>query len=136
MVGLERERRKGPRRRPRAAGVRSFSIVALLGALAQAVAVAGLVPVGALVVGAMAALAYARSHSRDPGLTTELALIATCLVGVLAMRHAAARRGLRHAAGRAAGSARNCCTASPHWLREQSCDGLMLAALALVILDR
>ena len=83
---LGRERRKGRGTDRAAAGVRSFSIVALLGALAQAVAVAGLVPVGALVVGAMAALAYLRSRSRDPGLTTELALIATYLVGVLAMR--------------------------------------------------
>ena len=135
MVGLERERRKGRGADRAAAGVRSFSIVALLGALAQAVAVAGLVPVGALVVGAMAALAYARSHSRDPGLTTELALIATYLVGVLAMRSPllGAACGTLLAVLLAARTQLH--RFATHWLREQELhDGLMLAALALVIL--
>ena len=50
MVGLERERRKGRGADRAAAGVRSFSIVALLGALAQAVAVAGLVPFGRIAI--------------------------------------------------------------------------------------
>ena len=135
MVGLERERRKGRGADRAAAGVRSFSIVALLGALAQAVAVAGLVPVGALVVGAMAALAYARSRSRDPGLTTELALIATYLVGVLAMRSPllGAACGTLLAVLLAARTQLH--RFATHWLREQELhDGLMLAALALVIL--
>ncbi len=135
MVGLERERRKGRGTDRAAAGVRSFSIVALLGALAQAVAVAGLVPVGALVVGAMAALAYLRSRSRDPGLTTELALIATYLVGVLAMRSPllGAACGTLLAVLLAARTQLH--RFATHWLREQELhDGLMLAALALVIL--
>jgi uncharacterized membrane protein (DUF4010 family) len=135
LVGLERERRKGQGADRAAAGVRSFSIAALLGALAQAVAVPGLVPVGALVVGAMAALAYARSRSRDPGLTTELALIATYLVGVLAMRSAllGAACGTLLAVLLAARTQLH--RFATHWLREQELhDGLMLAALALVIL--
>ena len=66
LIGLERERRKDRGADRAAAGVRSFSIVALLGAPGAGGGRGGLVPVGALVVGAMAALAYARSRSRDP----------------------------------------------------------------------
>ncbi len=115
--------------------MRSFGIVALLGAIAQAVAVPGLVAVGALAVGALAALAYARSRSRDPGLTTELALIATYLVGVLAMRTPllGAACGTLLAVLLAARTQLH--RFATHWLREQELrDGLMLAALALVIL--
>ena len=135
LIGLERERRKGQGGDRAAAGIRTFSIAALLGALAQGIALPGLVLAGALVVGGMAALSYARSRSRDPGLTTELALFATYLVGVLAMRTPllgaacgtllvvllAARTQLHRFA--------------THWLRQQELhDGLMLAAIALVIL--
>lgn len=115
--------------------MRSFGIAALLGALAQGVAVPGLVPAGALVVGAMAALAYARSRSRDPGLTTELALVATYLVGVLAMRSAllGAACGTLLAVLLAARTQLH--RFATQWLRQQELhDGLMLAALALVIL--
>ncbi len=115
--------------------MRTFSIAALLGALAQAVDMQGLVPAGALVVGAMAALSYLRSRSRDPGLTTELALFATYLVGVLAMRDPLL--------GGACGTVLAVLLAARtqlhrfaiHWLRQEELhDGLMLAALALVIL--
>ena len=135
LVGLERERRKGRGTDRAAAGVRTFTIAALLGALAQGIALPGLVPAGALAVGALAALSYARSRSRDPGLTTELALLATYLVGVLAMSVPllgaacgtllAVLLALRSQLHRFA----------THWLREQELhDGLLLAALALVIL--
>lgn len=95
----------------------------------------GLVPAGLLVVGAIAALAYARSRSRDPGLTTELALIAIYLVGVLAMRTPllGAACGTLLAVLLAARTQLH--RFATHWLREQELhDGLMLAALALVIL--
>ena len=135
LIGLERERRKGEGDDRAAAGVRTFSIAALLGALAESLAVPGLVLGGGLLVGLMAALSYARSRSRDPGLTTELALFATYLVGVLAVRSPllgaacgttlavllAARMQLHHFA--------------TQWLSQRELhDGLMLAGLALVLL--
>lgn len=135
LIGLERERRKGQGADRAAAGVRSFSIAALLGALAQGIALPGLVLAGALVVGGMAALSYARSRSRDPGLTTELALFATYLVGVLAMRTPllGAACGTLLAVLLAARTQLH--RFATHWLREQELhDGLMLAAIALVIL--
>jgi uncharacterized membrane protein (DUF4010 family) len=83
-VGAERERRKGRGAGRAAAGIRTFTVAALLGAVAQllggavlAVAVAG--------VGALAVLAYRRSAAADPGLTTEVALLLTSVLGALAM---------------------------------------------------
>jgi uncharacterized membrane protein (DUF4010 family) len=135
LIGLERERRKGEGDDRAAAGVRSFSIAALLGALTQALAVPGLVLAGALIVGAMAALAYARSRSRDPGLTTELALVATFLVGVLAVREPllGAACGTLLAVLLAARTQLH--RFATQWLSQRELhDGLMLAGFALVLL--
>jgi uncharacterized membrane protein (DUF4010 family) len=85
LIGLERERRKGEGDDRAAAGIRTFSIAALCGAMAQGSGQVGLVFAGALAVIVLAALAYYKSRSRDPGLTTEVALFATYLVGVQAM---------------------------------------------------
>lgn len=135
LVGLERERRKGEGDDRAAAGVRSFSVAALLGALSESAAVPGLVLAGAVLVGVMAALAYARSRSRDPGLTTELALLAIFLVGVLSVR--------APALGAACGTILAVLLAvrtqlhhfATQWLSERELhDGLMLAGLALVLL--
>ncbi len=96
LIGLERERRKrrrGPAGAQAAAGIRTFAVAALAGALAQALEQPWLVAVGAALVAALVALAYrfgrqaaAGTPGDDPGLTTELALLATYLIGVLAMR--------------------------------------------------
>jgi uncharacterized membrane protein (DUF4010 family) len=135
LIGLERERskRRGPYREP--AGLRTFTLAALSGALAQALDVPGLVPVGALAITALAALAYLRSRERDPGLTTEIALLVTYLIGVLCTTAPllgspaavvvtallAARTRLHRFATQV--------------LREQELhDGLLLGALALVVL--
>lgn len=47
-----------------------------------------------LVVGALSLLAYQRSRALDPGLTTEVALVLTTLLGGLAMRDAAIAAGV------------------------------------------
>jgi uncharacterized membrane protein (DUF4010 family) len=87
LVGIERERRKGRGPQREAAGLRSFALVTVAGALAQSVAPGALVAVGAAAVAALAALAYWRSvrgpdAARDPGMTTEIALFVAYLVGV------------------------------------------------------
>lgn len=86
LIGIDRERRKGsgPQRQP--AGIRSFTLAALAGAMAQLQQEPLLVAAGALAVLVLAAIAYWRSRSDDPGLTTELALFATYVVGVLAVQ--------------------------------------------------
>lgn len=139
LIGLERERRKrrGPQRE--AAGLRSFALAALAGAVAQLLAQPLLVGAGALAVLALVGLAYARSRfvgqDRDPGLTTELALFITYLLGVLAMEQAplAAAAGVVVAALLAAReqlhrfATRVLTEAELH-------DTLLLGALALVLL--
>ena len=134
LIGLERERRKGTGHDRAAAGLRTFAVVALLGAIAQIVSV--WLSVAALAsVTVMAALSYWRTRDDDPGITTEMALVATVLIGVMAVSEPvlsaacaallagvlAARDRLHHFA--------------TTWLRERELyDGLLLAALALVLL--
>lgn len=93
LVGVERERGKGEGPDRGAAGVRTFTLVALAGAVADLLGTAGIVVAGAFVV--LAALAsYRATRSRDPGLTTEVALLLVFLLGVLAMRQATLSAGL------------------------------------------
>jgi uncharacterized membrane protein YhiD involved in acid resistance len=85
LIGLERERRKGDGPARRAAGIRSFALVALAGALAQALGQPALVAAGALATVLLAGLAYGFDRWRaaaqpalaDPGMTTEIALVVT-----------------------------------------------------------
>ncbi|TAL55799.1 MgtC/SapB family protein [Pandoraea sp.] len=94
LIGAERERRKGagPTRGP--AGIRTFTLAALLGTLAMLLD--GGILLVALIV-AMASLltaAYVKQTHEDPGLTTEFALLLTCLLGALAARQGALAAGL------------------------------------------
>lgn len=84
MVGIERERAKGggPGRGP--AGVRTFALAALFGALAMGLGGPLLVGVVVVILAGFAALAYSRSSADDPGLTTEVALLLVPLLGALA----------------------------------------------------
>ena len=83
LIGLERERRKGVGPDRRAAGIRSFALVAVSGAFAQLLPAPRLVVVGGAFVALLAAISHLKSRTGDPGLTTELALFVTYLVGVL-----------------------------------------------------
>jgi uncharacterized membrane protein (DUF4010 family) len=85
LVGAERERRKGAGASRGAAGVRTFAISSLLGAVAMLLGGMLMLSVAALVIGALVVAAYRRAPSDDPGMTTEVALVLTCLLGGLAM---------------------------------------------------
>jgi len=93
LIGIERERRKGagPHRAP--AGVRTFALAALAGAGAQALTQPILIAAGALFIAVLASIAYWRNRTQDPGVTTELALLVTYLIGVMAMEHPAVAAG-------------------------------------------
>ncbi len=84
LIGLERERSKGSGAQRRAAGIRTFALAALLGAVAGHLGGELLALVMLGVVG-LAGLSYWRDRSDDPGLTTEVGLLATPLLGALAM---------------------------------------------------
>ena len=135
LIGLERERRKGQGPSREAAGIRSFAVVALAGAIAQSLEAPGLVAIGALLVVGLAVVSYQRSHRQDPGLTTELALFATYLIGVQAVLvpAIAAASGVALAALLAARERLH--RFATELLSEQELhDGLLLAALVLIAL--
>jgi len=139
LVGIERERRKGRGPQRKAAGMRTFALVTVAGALAQSLSPGALVVVGALAVSAFAALAYWRSvrgpeAPTDPGLTTEVALVVAYLVGVQCT--------VQPAVGAASGAVLAALLAAregmhrfaTEWLTEQELrDALVLAGVALVI---
>lgn len=86
LIGAERERRKSDAKSGAAAGIRTFAIASLAGAVS--VLVGGDVLLVATVLGtfAFAGLAYWRSSGDDVGLTTELALVMTVMLGALSIR--------------------------------------------------
>ena len=94
MIGLERERSKGVGSALRPAGIRTFTLAALMGAVASHLGGVPLLAVVTARVMALAALSYFRAHDDDPGLTTEISLIATPLLGGLAMSDTGLAAGL------------------------------------------
>lgn len=90
LIGIERERRKGTGADRALAGVRTFTLAALAGAVAQALGQPWLVGAGAALILALTAVAYWRDRSDDPGVTTEIALFVTYLLGVAAITQPAA----------------------------------------------
>lgn len=86
LVGLERERRKGAGPRRIQAGIRTFTIVSLLGAACATVAAAWALPAMILALAGLLAVAHARSPATDAGITTGAALMLTLVLGALSMR--------------------------------------------------
>lgn len=135
LIGLERERRKGSGDDRRAAGIRSFTVTALIGALAQTLGGGMLVALGGALIVALTAVAYFKSRSSDPGITTELALFATYLVGVQSVLSPATAAAC--AAGLAAllaARGRLHRFATQLLSERELHDGLLLASLGLVVL--
>lgn len=135
LVGVERERRKGRGAGRSLAGLRTFALACVLGAGAMLTGQAGLVTVGALFIGALGVVAHARDRSGDPGVTTEVALFLTYLIGVLCVW------SLLLAAAMAVGmtallEARDRLHRFvSHWLRPAEVrDGILLGALVLIAL--
>lgn len=93
LIGVERERQKGSGPTRAAAGVRTFVLLALVGALAQWLGTAALLVAG-IAVALLVYASYRRSGDADPGLTTEVAMVVTFLLGCVAMRIPAAGAGL------------------------------------------
>ena len=93
LIGLERERRKGTGPSRGAAGVRTFALAGVAGALSLGVGGEAVLAAAAFFLALLAALAYRRTAASDPGLTTEMALLTTLLLGALAMRQPALASG-------------------------------------------
>ena len=86
LIGAERERRKGEGPARAAAGIRTFAVVSLAGATSVIAGGALVLAVTIAGVAALTAIAYFRSRDEDPGLTTEIALVLTALLGGLSMQ--------------------------------------------------
>ena len=135
LIGAERERRKGggPTRSP--AGIRTFTIASLAGAASIMAGGAGMLAVTVAGVAALTAIGYLRSRSDDPGLTTEIALVVTTLLGGLAMQQPVL------AAGMAVGVAALLAARTPlhHFVRSvlterEVNDAMIFAGATLVVL--
>lgn len=135
IIGLERERRKGtgPQRAP--AGIRTFALTALLGGIAMQIGSPAVLVVSLAFVGVAALAAYALGDRTDPGLTTEVALLATFLLGALAQREPGLAAGLGVSVAILLASRGPLQRLVSQALTEQELhDALLLGAAALVIL--
>lgn len=94
LVGAERERRKTTSPDRSAAGIRTFAIASILGAVGMLVGDVALLALVVFMTGAGAMVAYRSNHKEDPGLTTEFALVLTCLLGGMAVRNALLAAGV------------------------------------------
>ena len=93
LVGVEREQHKADHAGRMAAGVRTCALIALSGGIATLLG-----PIALAVTGGFIALATVTSYwgtqQTDPGLTSEVVLVLTFLIGALAMQWPALAAGL------------------------------------------
>lgn len=134
LIGVEREQRRGSDPAHVSAGVRTFSLITMAGAVSTLIGIP-LMAVGAAFVGLAALMSYHRSHQDDPGLTTEVAMFVAFLLGVLAMsqRELAAGLGVGVALILALKSRLHAFTREVLTAQELH-DGLLLIASALIVL--
>ena len=135
LIGAERERRKGSRLQRGAAGVRTFALAAFAGALSsylQSEALLVVVAGGAVL---FSALAYRHTARRDPGLTTEFALLVTVLLGALTIQNPLLAAGLSVVTTILLAARQRMHRALKNLLSEQEAhDALVFLAATLVIL--
>ncbi|MFO1494701.1 MAG: DUF4010 domain-containing protein [Lysobacterales bacterium] len=132
LIGIERERSKSDG--AGAAGVRTFTLVALMGAAGAHLGVPAMLLAGVFVAAA-ALLAYVRSSNSDPGLTTEIALVMTYLLGVMAKDESLVAGALGVAVAiLLAGKSRLHHFAQQMLTPQEIHDGLLLLASALIVL--
>lgn len=132
LIGLVRERHHA--HEPTAAGLRTHALTALAAATAATIGQPALL-VALAAVGLLAAMAYQATRQRDPGLTGEVALVLTFLLGGLATRAPALATGLAVVVAVLlyAKQPLHALTRDTFSEREVS-DGLLLLAAALVVL--
>jgi len=74
--------------------VRTFSLTSVLGAAGALSGQVALLAIGAAFVAGLGLMAYWRDRSDDPGVTTEIALLLTYVIGALAAWHMPIAAGL------------------------------------------
>ncbi len=133
LIGAVRERRKRSGQVVVVAGLRTHALVAVLGAVAAGFGTATLA-VTVIVIGLFAALGYRYTAASDPGLTGEVALVLTVLLGALAARQPALAAGIGVVAAILLEARQALHRLTRDLLSERELhDGLILLASALVI---
>jgi uncharacterized membrane protein (DUF4010 family) len=133
LVGIERERRKGSGPARALAGLRSFALTCVTGAAASLTGLAGVVVAGAAFIAALCVVAYVKDRSDDPGVTTEVALLLTYLIGVLAAHSGALAAAMAVTLTVVLAVRDRAHRFVNHWLQPAEMrDGLLLAALVLL----
>lgn len=134
LIGSERERNKGQGPDRQVAGVRTFTLTSLAGAVALTVGELTLIAVG-LMIGLLVVVGYQKTRGRDPGMTTEIALITTFLLGAWATRQPGLAAGVGVIVAIILAARTRMHDFVQNILTDQELhDALLLAAAALVIL--
>jgi len=94
LIGAERERSKGSGPHRRAAGIRTFTVSSVLGAVAMLLGDTTLLWIATAFIGSLMCVAYLRTHTDDPGVTTEITLVMCCVLGGLAVPEPAMAAGI------------------------------------------
>lgn len=135
LIGIERERRKGSGPGRAFAGLRTFALTCVVGAVAALTGLPGLMVTGAVLVAALAGVAYWRDRSDDPGATTEIALLLTYLIGVLCIWSLPLAAALAVTLTALLAAREPLHRFASHWLLPGEVrDGIILAALVLMAL--
>jgi uncharacterized membrane protein (DUF4010 family) len=135
LIGVERERHNRANGDTAAAGLRTFAIIALMGAITAIIGNEALIGTVAAFVGLAALLGHVIGLRKDSGMTGEVALVATFALGILAVANAALAlvAGVVIAALLAFRSPLH--RFARDWLSDQDLlDGLTFALAAIVIL--
>lgn len=135
LIGIERERSKGEGPQRAVAGLRTFALVSLAGALGIWIGGVYVFIATGAIVGVLIGIGYLRSVETDPGLTTEIAMVVTFLLGGLAIREPRLAAALAVIVTILLAFRRP----AHDWVKNvltdaEVRDGLLLAAAALVIL--
>lgn len=89
LIGAERERHNRASGERAPAGLRTFAIVGMLGGITGTIGNPGLVAVAAAFIGLTALIGHVLDAHNDPGMTGEVALMATFTLGLMAVRNPA-----------------------------------------------
>jgi uncharacterized membrane protein (DUF4010 family) len=94
LVGIERERSKGEGPDRREAGLRTFALASLLGAVCMQLGGTVLLSVALGAIGVLLGVAYYNRRGEDPGVTTEVGLLLVVLLGAFATSEPTLAAGL------------------------------------------
>ena len=134
LIGLERERSKKNAQHHHFAGVRTFGICSLLGAICFLFGTP-LAIVGALIVGGIGLFSLKKQTEDDPGATTELAFVMTYFIGALCLWNIPLAAGLSVILTGLLMTKHTMHGIISQWITEAELrDGLFLLALVLIAL--